>query len=75
MTATDGAGWPTWKLSVAADDPGDPGAPEPGAAAEPEGLTDATGNGAAVVDGAVDGAGLSDATAAEADGWAGAGAM
>lgn len=63
---------------MTADDPGDPGAPEPGAAAEPDGLADATGDGAAVdgatVDGAtVDGAGLSDATAAEADGRAGAG--
>ena len=67
-----------------ADDPGDPGAPEPGAAAEPEVAGDPTGDAGAVdgaVDGAidgagaVDGAGLSDAAAAEADGWAGTGPM
>ena len=41
-----------------ADDPGDAGAPEPGAAAEPEAAGDPTGDA-----GAVDGAGLSDASA------------
>ncbi len=73
-----------------ADDPGDPAAPEPGAAAEPEAAGDPTGDagavdGAGLSDaaagdptrgaGAVDGAGLSDAAAAEANGWAGAGPM